>query len=67
MTLILTSFLDIALVCQMKGDFKSAVEAAKRAVKTKKDCQGEDFPDYEKYVVVLQRAIMLLAHSKQKA
>jgi hypothetical protein len=54
-------------VCEIKGDFKSAVDAAKRAVEIKKDCQGEDFTDYEKYVVVLQRAIMLLGQSKQKA
>ncbi|KAH4897718.1 hypothetical protein HBI80_190900 [Parastagonospora nodorum] len=60
-------FLDIALVCEIKGDFKSAVDAAKRAVEIKKDCQGEDFTDYEKYVVVLQRAIMLRGQSKQKA
>ncbi|KAF1935876.1 SET domain-containing protein [Clathrospora elynae] len=48
-------FLDIALVCEFKGDFKMAEVAAARAVHAKKDCQGADFPDYDKYANVLHR------------
>lgn len=37
----------------------AAVTAAK-AVKVKKDCQGEDFPEYAKYTAVLERISMKL-------
>jgi hypothetical protein len=42
-------------VCEFKGDFKMAVLTATKACQVKKDCQGEDFPGFAKYVQVLQR------------
>jgi hypothetical protein len=53
-------FLDIALVCEFHGDFKMAVFTATKAVQTKKDCQGDDFPEFAKYMNVLQRNQMKL-------
>jgi hypothetical protein len=38
-----------------------AVLTATKAVQTKKDCQGDDFPEFTKYVNVLQRNQMKLA------
>ncbi|KAI8943141.1 hypothetical protein NX059_001171 [Plenodomus lindquistii] len=48
-------FLDIALVCELKNEFRFAKMAAIKAVETKRDCQGEDFPEFPKYVDVLRR------------
>ncbi|KAL5119642.1 hypothetical protein ACEQ8H_002488 [Pleosporales sp. CAS-2024a] len=57
-------FLDIALVCELKGEFKSGCMAADKAVQVKKDCQGEDYPDYDKYVEVLVRMRIKLGQQK---
>ncbi|KAH9866126.1 hypothetical protein J1614_008690 [Plenodomus biglobosus] len=54
-------FLDIALVCELKQEFKYARLAAIKAVQTKKDCQGEDFPEFPKYADVLHRIETKLA------
>lgn len=48
-------FLDIALVCEVNDDLKNAEAAAVRAVEVKRDCQGDDYPDFDKYVEVLHR------------
>jgi soluble cytochrome b562 len=48
-------FLDMALVCEFHGDMKMAALTATKAVQTKKECQGNDFPEFTKYVDVLQR------------
>jgi hypothetical protein len=48
-------FLDIALVCEYNNDLRMAAVTAGKAVEIKKDCQGEDFPEYTKYVAVLER------------
>ncbi|KAF2851701.1 SET domain-containing protein [Plenodomus tracheiphilus IPT5] len=54
-------FLDIALVCELKDEFKFAKIAAVKAVQTKRDCQGEDFPEFPNYVDVLHRIEQKLA------
>jgi hypothetical protein len=48
-------FLDIALICEFRGDIKMAELVAARAVETKKNCQGADFPNYARYAEVLSR------------
>jgi hypothetical protein len=48
-------FLDIALICEFHGDFKMAAVTGRKAVQAKKDCQGSDFPEFARYVHVLQR------------
>jgi hypothetical protein len=53
--LTLTRILDIALICEYKGDVKMAEVAATKAVEVKRDCQGSDFPNYVRYAHVLTR------------
>ncbi|KAL1798116.1 hypothetical protein ACET3X_002153 [Alternaria dauci] len=48
-------YLDIALVCEMEGDLRMAEVAAIKALEVKRDCQGEDFPNYGKYADVVRR------------
>lgn len=48
-------FLDLALVCELKGDLKMAEVTAAKAVEVKQDCQGDDFPEFGKYEEVLKR------------
>ncbi|KAF1849229.1 SET domain-containing protein [Cucurbitaria berberidis CBS 394.84] len=57
-------FLDLALVCEVSGDLKMAEVAAGKAVQVKKDCQGADFPDYKKYVEVLERVKVKLGQQE---
>jgi len=57
-------FLDIALVCEFNNDLKMAALTAAKAVQVKKDCQGEDFPEYGKYVDVLRRIKSKLSQQK---
>ena len=45
----------MTLVCEIHSDFKMAVLTATKAVQIKKDCQGDDFPEFGKYVDVLHR------------
>lgn len=42
-------------MCEHKNELKFAESAATKAVQTKKECQGEDFPDFVQYVEVLRR------------
>lgn len=63
-TLIMTRFLDIALICEATKDFNMAEKAAAKAVQVKKDAQGEDFPDYKKYADVLERVRIQLGRRK---
>jgi hypothetical protein len=58
-------FLDIALICENKGDFKMAAQAAAKACQVKRDCQGSDFPDYSKYVDVVYRVQMKLVQQQR--
>jgi hypothetical protein len=62
--MILFRFLDIALVCELKGDVKMAELTAAKAAQVKLDCQGADFPEYARYAAVLQRIKMKLAQQK---
>ncbi|KAF2686976.1 SET domain-containing protein [Lentithecium fluviatile CBS 122367] len=48
-------YLDLALVCEIASDWKNGVECAANAVKVKRECQGADSPDYDKYEDVLRR------------
>jgi hypothetical protein len=48
-------YLDIALVCEVRGDGKMAAVTAAKAVQIKRECQGEDFPEYARYEGVLRR------------
>ncbi|KAL6711479.1 hypothetical protein ACN47E_004413 [Coniothyrium glycines] len=47
--------LEIALVCEMHGDWKMGKLAAAKAIQVKQDCQGRDFPDLQKYIEVYRR------------
>jgi hypothetical protein len=60
-------FLDMALVCEFKGDIKMALVTASKAVQVKKDCQGADFPEYAKYAAVLERLNMKWQLSQREA
>jgi hypothetical protein len=53
--LTMTRFLDIAIVCEVKGDVVMAEKVAAKAVECKRNCQGTDFPNYGRYVEVLAR------------
>jgi hypothetical protein len=59
--LTMTRFLDIALVCELKGDHGMAEVAGSKAVEVKRDCQGVDFPNYNRYTDVLDRIKSKLA------
>ena len=50
-------FLDIALTCEYNGDFKMGVLAGQKALQIKKDSQGADSLDFDKYAEVLGRII----------
>jgi len=50
-------FLDLALCCEKNGDYKMGTLTAIKAVKVKRDCQGKDFPDYQKFEDVLRRIL----------
>ncbi|KAF1836269.1 SET domain-containing protein [Decorospora gaudefroyi] len=54
-------YLDIALVCEVKGDLRMAEMAAVKAVEIKKNCQGTDFPTFAKYIDFLDRIRRKLA------
>jgi len=54
----MTSYLDLALICEIAHDWKNGVECAANAVRVKRECHGEDFPDYKKYEDVLRRIYM---------
>lgn len=60
-------FLDMALVCELKGDIKMALVTASKAVQVKKDCQGTDFPEYAKYAAVLERLNSKWQFAQRKA
>lgn len=53
--LTLIRFLDIALVCEIKGDMHMADVVATKALEVKRDCQGEDIPNYGRYADVVHR------------
>lgn len=59
--LILNRYLDIALVCEHHNDLGMARAAAVKAAQVKRGCQGVDFPNYKKYVEVLDRIKTKLA------
>ena len=42
-------------MCEHKNELQFAGRAAAKAVQTKKDCQGQDFPEFDKYMEVLRR------------
>jgi hypothetical protein len=48
-------YLDIALVCEHKGDLKFAKAAAQKALQIVMDCAGPDFPEVKEYVGVVKR------------
>ncbi len=48
-------FFDLALVCEVHGDFKMGLAAGERALLVKRDCQGVDFPEYAKYAEAVER------------
>ena len=47
-------FLDIAIICEYKGDIQMARVAATKAVEVKRNCQGTDFPNFYRYEEVLR-------------
>jgi hypothetical protein len=46
---------DLALACEHTGDFKNGQDMAANALRIKRDCQGEDSTDFEKYKGILKR------------
>ncbi|ORY08989.1 hypothetical protein BCR34DRAFT_625973 [Clohesyomyces aquaticus] len=50
-----TVYLDIALVCEHKGDLKFAKGAAQKALQIIMDCAGPDFPEIKDYAGVVKR------------
>lgn len=51
-------FLDIALTCECNGDLKMGILAGEKALKIKKDSQGIDSKDFDKYAGVLKDIVM---------
>jgi hypothetical protein len=47
--------LDIALLCESAGDLDHALEFAANALRTLRECQGADCPEYGKYKEALRR------------
>lgn len=47
--------MDLALACEFVKDFKNGQDMAANALRIKRDCQGEDSVDYEKYKGALKR------------
>lgn len=52
-------------MCEHKNQLQFAKRAAVKAVQTKKDCQGEDCPDFLKYLEVLNRIVMKLESQQE--
>lgn len=48
-------FFDLALVCEVNGDYRMGVMAGEKALLIKRDCQGTDFPDYGRYAEAVKR------------
>ncbi|KAJ4366708.1 hypothetical protein N0V95_000036 [Ascochyta clinopodiicola] len=48
-------FLDIALVCELNGDFKMGVLAGEKALQIKRDSQGVDCPGFKRYAEAVER------------
>ncbi|KAL5450312.1 hypothetical protein PMIN07_001309 [Paraphaeosphaeria minitans] len=48
-------YMDLALACEFVGDFKNGQDMAANALRIKRDCQGEDSMDLEKYKGALKR------------
>ncbi|KAJ4351452.1 uncharacterized protein N0V89_006794 [Didymosphaeria variabile] len=48
-------YTDLALACEFAEDFKNGQDMAANALRIKRDCQGDDSPDFEKYKVILKR------------
>ncbi|KAF2275738.1 SET domain-containing protein [Westerdykella ornata] len=49
------TYLDIAIVCEKKGDLLLAKRSALKALRIKLETQGPDYPDIPKYQGVVQR------------
>lgn len=47
--------MDLALACEFMEDFTHGQDMAANALRIKRDCQGEDSPEYEKYKDTLKR------------
>ena len=54
-------FLDLALVCEVHGDYRMGVATGEKALQIKKDCQGSDFPEYHQYAAAVERIKMKAA------
>ncbi|KAF1967831.1 SET domain-containing protein [Bimuria novae-zelandiae CBS 107.79] len=48
-------YVDLAMACEVAGDFAHGRDMAANALRIKRDCQGEDSPDYDKYKGILKR------------
>lgn len=48
-------YMDLALACEFVQDFKNGQDMAANALRIKRDCQGEDSKDFDKYKDALKR------------
>lgn len=48
-------YIDLALACEFAKDFKNGQDMAANALRIKRDCQGEDSPQFDKYKGILKR------------
>ncbi|KAL1593169.1 hypothetical protein SLS60_010777 [Paraconiothyrium brasiliense] len=51
----LLDYVDLALACEFAEDFKNGQDMAANALRIKRDCQGEDSPEFDKYKGILKR------------
>ena len=47
--------MDLALACECAEDYTNGRDMAANALRIKRDCQGDDSTDYEKYRAALKR------------
>jgi hypothetical protein len=57
-------FFDLALVCEVHGDYRMGAATGEKALQIKRDCEGSDSPDYQTYVVAVERIKMMAARGR---
>jgi hypothetical protein len=51
-------FLDLALVCEIHGDYRMGAATGEKALQIKRDCEGSDSPEYQTYAAAVERIKM---------
>jgi hypothetical protein len=54
-------FFDLALVCEVHGDYRMGVATGEKALQIKRDCEGTDSSEYQKYAAAVERIKMKAA------